>query len=232
LEFLPEVLVLRRSIFFSAAAIWLSSSVALADSVESTCPQEYNAVAPVSAAVAEALNVAPCGLVENEALQAKYRSGKRLSPAEFIQLVAPMAQRAEQETGVPASVTLAQAILESGFGKTAHRADNNLFGVKGHGNAGSVSLWTREYYGGRWHKVRDRFAAYKTLSDSVVAHGKLLSGSRIYTRAMKVADDPIAFAKMLQKCGYATDPHYASGLIALMKEYNLRRFDDTRSCPS
>lgn len=172
----------------------------------------------------------PCAKPVDVALLAKFRAGKTLTSAEFVRLMTPMAQASERRTGVPASVTIAQAALETGWGKSARRAANNLFGIKGSGNNGSVKLWTREYIRGRWVKVRANFAAYDDMTDSVVAHAKLISEKSRYAKAMAVRNDANKFAVALQKAGYATDPTYAKKLQSIMNKHDLRDLDDSRAC--
>lgn len=172
----------------------------------------------------------PCAERVDLELLAKFRAGRTLTSAEFVRLMAPMAQASERRTGVPASVTIAQAALETGWGKSARRAANNLFGIKGSGTSGSVKLWTREYIRGRWVKVRANFAAYDDMTDSVVAHAKLISEKDRYAKAMAVRNDPNKFAVALQKAGYATDPSYAKKLQSIMNKHDLRDLDDSRAC--
>ena len=216
--------------FFLLAS--LASSTAFAQPVsgfECTGPECPFWIEDVNAAA----DTVGCALLPDPALEAKFRAGKKLTPDEFVRFVAPMAQQSERETGVPASVTIAQAALETGWGKSTRQVANNLFGIKGRGNGGSVKLWTREYIRGRWVKVRANFAAYKTLGDSVAAHGRLISENRIYARAMAVKDQgPAAFTKALQRCGYATDPKYASKLMSIINKRDLTQYDGSRECPA
>lgn len=173
----------------------------------------------------------PCAVEADRALERRFRAGEKLTPNEFVRFIAPMAQRSEQETGIPASVIIAQAALETGWGKSARRAANNLFGIKGRGNAGSVKLWTREYVRGRWIKTRATFAAYDSFAASVAAHGRLISENPIYARAMAVKDDgPEAFAKALKRSGYATDPKYAQKLMSTINGRELTQYDGSRDC--
>ena len=175
----------------------------------------------------------PCAAEVDPELERRFRAGQKLTPDEFVRFVAPMAQQSERETGVPASVTIAQAALETGWGKSARLVANNLFGIKGRGSNGSVKLWTREYIRGRWVKVRANFAAYGDFGDSVEAHGRLISENRIYTRAMAVKDQgPEAFARALQRCGYATDPNYAKKLMQIINKRDLTEYDASRECPA
>jgi flagellum-specific peptidoglycan hydrolase FlgJ len=143
----------------------------------------------------------------------------------FISLIAPGAVVAQQRYGVPASVTIAQAIEESAWGQSS-LADryHNLFGIKGAGPAGSVTLPTREYENGGWVTVDARFAVYRNVAQSIAAHAELLAGSGYYTRAMADRAHPDAFAHDLTGV-YATDPGYGANLVALMRLYNLYQYD-------
>ena len=170
-----------------------------------------------------------CRLAPSRALLRKYHRREHLSNVEFIYLIAPFAQRAEELTGVPASVTIAQAIQETGFGASAHGAGNNLFGIKGRGNAGSLYLLTQEYYNGSYVTIRAQFAAYRSLQDAIYAHARFVrTGYFRNTRNDK--DHPAAFVGQIARDGYATDPHYASELDGLISTYHLHRFDDSKAC--
>jgi len=143
----------------------------------------------------------------------------------FISLVAPGAVAAQARYGVPAAVTIAQAIEESAWGRSSLAAQyHNLFGIKGTGPAGSVTLPTAEYTGGSWVTVHARFRVYHNDAESIADHAELLATSGYYTRAMADRSVPDAFANDLTGV-YATDPEYGANLIALMKLYNLYRFD-------
>ena len=143
----------------------------------------------------------------------------------FISLVAPGAIAAQQRFGVPASVTIAQAIEESAWGGSGLAAQyHNLFGIKGSGPAGSVSLPTSEFQGGQWVTIDAPFRAYHNDAESISDHAELLATSGYYTRAMADRAVPDAFANDLTGV-YATDPDYGANLVALMKLYNLYQFD-------
>jgi lysozyme len=143
----------------------------------------------------------------------------------FINQIAPGALAAQQRYGVPASVTIAQAIDESGWG-TSQLASNdyNLFGIKGSGPAGSVTLPTQEFENGQWVTIYAQFRVYHNVSESIADHAELLATSGYYTRAMADRAVPDAFANDLTGV-YATDPEYGANLIGLMRLYNLYRFD-------
>jgi flagellum-specific peptidoglycan hydrolase FlgJ len=126
--------------------------------------------------------------------------------------------------GIPAAVTIAQAIDESGWGQSALAIrDHNLFGIKGTGPAGTDMLPTQEYQNGQYVTVNAPFRVYHNVAQSIADHGHLLATSSSYQHAMADRHLPDAFATDLTGV-YATDPHYGSSLIAIMKLYNLYRY--------
>ena len=143
----------------------------------------------------------------------------------FINQVAPGAVAAQHTYGVPAAVTIAQAIDESAWGQsTLATRDNNLFGIKGTGPGGSDSLPTQEFQNGEWVTTTAPFRIYDNIAESIDDHGKLLATSGPYTAAMAASNAPNSFAQALTGV-YATDPNYGANLISLMRRYNLYRFD-------
>jgi len=150
----------------------------------------------------------------------------------FISLIAPGAVAAQQHYGVPASVTIAQAIEESAWGQSSLAARyHNLFGIKGAGPAGSVILPTQEYENGSWVTIDAQFAVYHNDAQSIADHAELLATSGYYIRAMADRAHPDAFANDLTGV-YATDPDYGANLIALMKLYNLYQYDTASTAAS
>jgi hypothetical protein len=143
----------------------------------------------------------------------------------FIEQIAPGAMATQQKYGVPASVTIAQAIDESGWGQSLLASqDHNLFGIKGSGPAGSDLLPTQEFIGGQLVDSTAPFRVYYDIGQSIEAHGKLLARSDYFTNAMANRHQPNAFAQALTGV-YATDPSYGATLISLMQRYDLYRFD-------
>jgi flagellum-specific peptidoglycan hydrolase FlgJ len=143
----------------------------------------------------------------------------------FISEVAPGAVAAQRKYGVPASVTIAQAIDESGWGRSSLAArDHNLFGIKGTGPAGSDPMHTQEYDNGQSVARIASFRVYHNFAESIDDHGKLLATSEYYQRSMAYRQDPNAFAATLTGV-YATDPDYGAKLISLMRQYDLYRYD-------
>jgi hypothetical protein len=143
----------------------------------------------------------------------------------FISLVAPGAIAAQHRYGVPAAVTIAQAIDESGWGQSElATADHNLFGIKGTGPAGRDTLPTKEHENGAWVTRTASFRVYHNIAESIEDHGQLLATHPAYQRAMANRALPDAFANALTGV-YATDPGYGSHLIALMRLYHLYQYD-------
>jgi LysM repeat protein len=151
-------------------------------------------------------------------------SGGKLSPREFIALLGPAAQAVARRTGVPASVTLAQAALETGWGKSTIGNAKNLFGIKGTGPAGSIRVPTREFVSGRTVTVQAAFRKYNSWEESIQDHADFLVRGRRYRRAFS-APNADQFAQAIAAAGYATDPNYAASLIKIMKAHDLYRWD-------
>jgi Mannosyl-glycoprotein endo-beta-N-acetylglucosaminidase len=148
----------------------------------------------------------------------------------FLDLAAHAARDGAVLTGVPASVTVAQAILESDWGRSQlAQSANNYFGIKATGSLGPdgvVWMPTSEYDGaGQLYQTVSAFRAYQSLTDSMTDHDRLLGTSSRYAAAMNAAQDPKQFASLLAEAGYSTDPAYADKIIALMDRYNLYQLD-------
>ena len=143
----------------------------------------------------------------------------------FIKQVASGAMATQRKYGVPASVTIAQAIDESGWGQSVLATnDHNLFGIKGTGPAGSDEQPTQEVINGQLVNLSSSFQIYQNIAQSIDAHARLLARSGDYAHAMSQSKDPNAFAGALTGI-YATDPQYGAKLVQLMTQYDLYRFD-------
>lgn len=136
----------------------------------------------------------------------------------------------EKKYKVPASVTLAQIILESGGSYPGNLSQmayetHNLFGIKGKGPAGSKKYPTTEYRNGVKIVVMADFRKYHNVAESIADHGKVLAGKHYkkYTAGCTSSDE---FAKAIHKAGYATSPVYSQTLITLMQQYDLYQFDN------
>lgn len=154
-----------------------------------------------------------------------HRLQDRAIRSAFMRRLVGHAIESERRTGVPAEVTLAQAALESGWGKSGLAArHNNYFGIKSHGkpgSAGTVRMPTTEYRGGRRVREMATFRKYRSPADSFTDHGRFLRENRRYRNAFQYANDPARFARELQRAGYATDPAYAQKLVSIMRRTGL-----------
>ena len=143
---------------------------------------------------------------------------------DFINKVSDGAIQSYLEVGVLPSVTIAQAILESGWGtSTLATKANNLFGIKGTYNGESYTANTKEYVNGAYQVVKANFRKYPTFEDSIEDHSKLLTADRYSGARWKTDYKEVTAA--LSSAGYATDPNYASTLNELIEEYNLTSYD-------
>ncbi|HAS04151.1 MAG TPA: muramidase [Dehalococcoidia bacterium] len=150
-------------------------------------------------------------------------------PKDFIAAIAPAAQSLHKKGGIFASVTIAQAAQETGWGKfipkdmDTGKQSYNIFGIKGKGPAGHVKCWTWEEEGGVKVNRIATFRAYNSFEESIADHQKLLFIAR-YTAVLKAAT-PEEAARQLYKCGYATDSKYSQKLISIINQYNLKQYD-------
>ncbi|MBY9078419.1 glucosaminidase domain-containing protein [Paenibacillus sp. HN-1] len=153
-----------------------------------------------------------------------------MEPATFIATIAPLAVSDMQRTRVPASLTIAQAALESSWGSSGLAVKaNNLFGIKGTGPAGSVTMPTTEYVNGRPITVNAAFRAYHNYGESIADHSSLIVHGVSWDRGKYsgvLGADGRTAAKAIAAAGYATDPKYDELLIQLMDRYNLYSYDE------
>jgi flagellum-specific peptidoglycan hydrolase FlgJ len=132
------------------------------------------------------------------------------------------------------SVVMAQAALESGWGKSI--IGNNLFGIKANGE--TSPFWkgnrfissTKEFFNGNYENQNSEFRSYASTSSSILDHSYFLYKNKRYTsNGVFSATSPENQAKALQKAGYATDPSYSSKLIDIINQNNLKTLDQTKS---
>lgn len=146
----------------------------------------------------------------------------------FISDLVPASQKAYQKYQILPSITIAQAILESDFGKSTLAKDyHNLFGIKAkHG----VVLPTKEVNEhNKVVTVKATFATYKNDTASVMDHAQLMlmgtSENKKRYLAVRQAKDYKVAASALQAAGYATDTDYSPKLVSVIETYNLNRYD-------
>jgi len=144
----------------------------------------------------------------------------------YVERYAPIAVREMQSSGIPASITLAQGLLESvaGTSRLALRT-NNHFGIKCFSKscaAGHCRNFDDDHH-------KDFFRSYADPAESYRAHSKFLQSGKRYAGLFKLrANDYKGWAHGLSKAGYATDPKYAAKLISLVERYDLVRYDLVR----
>jgi flagellar protein FlgJ len=147
------------------------------------------------------------------------------SSDDFIATMLPMAEKAAARIGVDPKVLVAQAALETGWGKSIMRADDgsnshNLFGIKATGNwqGENARAITSEFRNGQMVKETADFRSYDSYEDSFHDLVSLLQNNDRYQGVVNAADNPEQFVKELQKAGYATDPNYASKISSIAKQ--------------
>lgn len=133
---------------------------------------------------------------------------------DFIQAMMPHAERVSERTGVDARIIVAQAALESNWGKSA--PGNNYFGIKSHGAEGGNTLSTTEVINGKTVRINDSFRAYGSMAESVEGYGDFIMRNRRYA-AMRNAPDIDSQIAALGASGYATDPNYARKIGSIAK---------------
>jgi hypothetical protein len=134
------------------------------------------------------------------------------------------AKASQRQWGVPASVTLAQWIVESAWGSAMPPDSNNPFGIKALETQPAVESETREVIDGKVIITTARFRRFDSLSQAFESHGKLLSTGAPYRPAMELVKDPDQFADALTGV-YATDPQYGTTLKWVMDNYQLKQYD-------
>lgn len=147
-----------------------------------------------------------------------------MPPSAFIGMLAQAAQDCQRKTGIPASITLAQAALESSWG--ARAIGNNLFGIKADKSwtGPTVTFQTTEHLGGKNVAMPDKFRRYPSWLDSMVDHAQFLLKNPRYAACFKQTTG-VGWADALQAAGYATDPDYAKKLRSIIRDRNLAFYD-------
>ena len=144
---------------------------------------------------------------------------------DFIDSIKDYAIQDYQTSKVLPSITIAQAILESGWGKsTLSLKANNLFGIKkGNWTGEIITLPTKEYYNGNWCTINADFRKYSNFGESIKDHSTLLNSN--WYAPVLASNHYKGQAIQLQECGYATDPNYGNLLIQIIEENELYKYD-------
>lgn len=152
---------------------------------------------------------------------------RKFTRQDYIEQYKGMAVKEMLLSGVPASITLSQGILESGDGNsTLARNANNHFGIKCHGQ------WTGEKYYMDDDAKGECFRVYESVFDSYKDHSEFLSTRDRYSDLFKLKKtDYKGWAHGLKKAGYATNPKYPELLIKIIEENSLHQYDEMTSVP-
>lgn len=144
-------------------------------------------------------------------------------PAEIIDA----AKASQQKWRVPASITIAQWIVESAWGAAMPPDSNNPFGIKALTNQAAVESETREVIDGKVISIVARFRRFDSLTEAFEMHGRLLSTASHYRPAMEFVNEPERFADALTGV-YATDPQYGTTLKWVIDNYGLKQYDASK----
>jgi LysM repeat protein len=147
---------------------------------------------------------------------------QRISPEQYIAIYKDIAIKEMLRSGIPASITLAQGILESESGNSdLVGRSNNHFGIK------CKSTWTGESVKHTDDAVDECFRKYNNPEESYIDHSNFLRGNQRYAFLFNLkADDYRGWAFGLKKAGYATNPRYPNILITNIERYNLQQYDN------
>ncbi len=144
---------------------------------------------------------------------------------DFVEQLLPVAKKVAKVLGIPPAAMVAQAALETGWGqKMIQNASgenaNNFFGIKAdqRWQGSDVAATTHEFKQGEMLQEKAKFRSYDDISQSFSDYVDFISKQDRYTEARKVAHSPENYFSELQKAGYATDPNYASKVMAVLKD--------------
>jgi LysM repeat protein len=157
--------------------------------------------------------------------------------AAFITEIATYAQPVAQANDLYASVMIAQAILESGWGRSAlsQSPNHNLFGIKGSHNGQTVYMNTAEYLNNQWLTMKEPFKKYPSYKESFEDNAQTLrnvsmgNGGYYYAGAWKSNTSSYRDATQWLTGRYATAPNYASSLNTVIQQYGLTKYDTPAS---
>ena len=143
----------------------------------------------------------------------------------FLEKIKPLVIADMKSTGILASLTAAQAFIESGIGNSKlTETANNLFGIKGSYNGNSVTMKTTEYYNGVKQTVYAAFRAYPSWIESIADHSGLFNRLARYSNLRGLTNYKLA-CEYVHADGYATAPDYANTLMGKINTYRLYEWD-------
>lgn len=143
----------------------------------------------------------------------------------FLEKLKPFVLADMQSSGILASLTAAQAFIESNKGCSGlTEKANNLFGIKGSYNGNYVKMWTTEYYNGVPQRVLAAFRAYPSWRESIADHSYLFNRLKRYENLRGLKDYKLA-CQYVREDGYATSPSYTQTLLSCINKYKLYLWD-------
>ena len=158
---------------------------------------------------------------ERKGLSERVIAAKRQRVQDYLTRYAPAARREMRDHGIPASITLAQGLLESNAGDSKLAVNsNNHFGIKCRSKC--LGCTCRNYGDDTRY---DMFRVFDSVADSYREHSILLNSAR-YAKLKRHGMDYRKWAHGLKQCGYATDKRYPEKLIAIIENLNLQRYDE------
>lgn len=184
--------------------------------------------------VAPLLTPVQADAVENTVVRSNFAAP---NTAAFITEIATYAQPVAQANDLYASVMIAQAILESGWGRSAlsQSPNHNLFGIKGSHNGQTVYMNTAEYLNNQWLTMKEPFKKYPSYKESFEDNARTLrnvslgNGNYYYAGAWKSNTSSYRDATQWLTGRYATAPNYASSLNTVIQQYGLTKYDTPAS---
>lgn len=150
-----------------------------------------------------------------------------MTPQEFIAALAPAARSSMARTGIPASAVVAQGYWESGYGNSDLALEaHNLFGIKADRSwrGPTVSMPTTEFIDGKRVRVPALWRRYASWQESIDDHAAFFRENSRYSLALQCRDGE-GFIRLICAAGYDTDPNYAAGVIAVMRQHGLEALD-------
>lgn len=146
----------------------------------------------------------------------------------FSPSIIAAARLAQSKWLVPASVSLAQFAIESGYGKHMPTGSNNPFGIKAIGTQPYVPATTREVVNGKSIKIVQKFRRFANFDEAFDEHARLLATAKVYAPAMRAWSQPpydLDGGVRLMAKKYATAPDYATVLLSVIHGQNLQQYD-------
>ncbi|WP_035618211.1 glycoside hydrolase family 73 protein [Lacticigenium naphthae] len=153
-----------------------------------------------------------------------------VSESDFIDKFSEEAKRIQIQHGLFPSVTIAQAILESNWGKSSlSQEENNYYGIKGYSNTNERLFTTKEYTEEGWIEIKSEFRSYDNWRESMWDYADLIVNGTQWNakqyQAVLESENYKEAAYGLVASGYATDPIYAEKIIEIIEQNSLNQYD-------